>query len=205
MVPQANIELRIRSMATPRYTVTQQAIEEEWALIQVAQKNPARFAVLYNRYYEQIFRFIYNRTADEELCADLCAQTFLKAMQNLNKYTNKGVPFSAWLYRIGLNEINQYFRKSKKNIVVTLEENFVQNIQNELDNKEELEINIRILSKVIQLLKPEEVQLIELRYFEERSLREVGEIIGITENNAKVKVFRTIAKMKELFKKINRE
>ena len=130
MVPQANIELRIRSMATPRYTVTQQAIEEEWVLIQVAQKNQARFAVLYNRYYEQIFRFIYNRTADEELCADLCAQTFLKAMQNLNKYTNKGVPFSAWLYRIGLNEINQYFRKSKKNIVVTLEENFVQNIQN---------------------------------------------------------------------------
>jgi RNA polymerase sigma-70 factor (ECF subfamily) len=192
-------------MATPKYTMTQQAIEEEWLLVQAVQKNPARFSSLYTRYYERIFRFAYQRTADEEISADLSSQTFLKAYENIGKYKHRGVPFSAWLYTIALNEVNQYFRKTNKNRVVTLEENYVNNIKYELDNKEELEINIAMLGKVIQMLKPDELILIELRYFEERPFKEVGDILGITETNAKVKVHRLIQKMKELFNDLTRD
>jgi RNA polymerase sigma-70 factor (ECF subfamily) len=190
-------------MATPKYTLTQQAIEEEWTLIQAAQTNPTRFGVLYNRYYEQIFRFIYQRTADEDLCADLCAQTFIKAMQNLSKYSYKGVPFSAWLYTIASNEIKQYFRKSNKSRVVTLEDNYVNTIKDEMDDKVELEINIVRLEKVLKKLKPDEIQMIELRFFEKRPFKEVGDILGMTENNAKVKVHRIILKLKDLFKELS--
>jgi RNA polymerase sigma-70 factor (ECF subfamily) len=192
-------------MATPKYTMTQQAIEEEWLLVQAVQKNPARFSSLYTRYYERIFRFAYQRTADEEISADLSSQTFLKAYENIGKYKHRGVPFSAWLYTIALNEVNQYFRKTNKNRVVTIEENYVNNIKYELDNKEELEINIAMLGKVIQMLKPDELILIELRYFEERPFKEVGDILGITETNAKVKVHRLIQKMKELFNDLTRD
>jgi RNA polymerase sigma-70 factor (ECF subfamily) len=190
-------------MATSKYTLTQQAIEEEWTLIQAAQTNPSRFGVLYNRYYEQIFRFIYQRTADEDLCADLCAQTFIKAMQNLSKYSYKGVPFSAWLYTIASNEIKQYFRKSNKSRVVTLEDNYVNTIKDEMDDKVELEINIVRLEKVLKKLKPDEIQMIELRFFEKRPFKEVGDILGMTENNAKVKVHRIILKLKDLFKELS--
>jgi RNA polymerase sigma-70 factor (ECF subfamily) len=192
-------------MATPKYTMTQQAIEEEWLLVQAVQKNPARFSSLYTRYYEQIFRFTYQRTADEEISADLSSQTFLKAYENIAKYQHRGVPFSAWLYTIALNEVNQYFRKTNKNRVVTLEENYVNNLKYEFDNKEELEINIAMLGKVIQLLKPDELILIELRYFEERPFKEVGDILGITETNAKVKVHRLVQKMKALFNDLTRD
>lgn len=199
LVRQAIIESVSANMAIPKYTLTQQAIEEEWTLVQAAQKNPARFGVLYDRYYEPIFRFVYQRIADEELTADLCSQVFLKAMQNLSRYTYKGVPFSAWLYRIATNEISQHYRQTNKNRVVTLEDNYAQSIQEELDNKEELEINIGVLEKVIQQLKPDEVQMVELRFFEKRAFKEIGDILNMTENNAKVKVYRLLQKMKKLF------
>jgi RNA polymerase sigma-70 factor (ECF subfamily) len=123
----------------------------------------------------------------------------------LNTYTFKGVPFSAWLYIIAINEVNQHFRKANKNRVVALEDKFVDTIKYEFDNKEELEINIEKLSKVIQMLKPDEITIIELRFFEERPFKEVADILGLTETNAKVKVYRIVQKMKELFNGLNRD
>ena len=175
-------------MAGSKYTVTQQAMQEEWIEVQQAQQNPSRFRVLYDRYYEPIFRFVFKRTLNETLAADLTSQTFLKAMQKLEKYTFQGVPFSAWLFRIASNEIAQHFRKNKKTRVVALEERTAHELIEEYDDKADLEINIILLKKVIQDLKPEEVELLELRFFEKRPYKEVADILDITENNAKVKI-----------------
>ena len=90
--------------------------------VEAAKSDPARFSVLYEKYYKVIFIFIFRRTGEEELAADITSNTFLKAMLALPKYEYKGVPFSAFLFRIALNEINMYFRKSKKERVVSLEQ-----------------------------------------------------------------------------------
>jgi len=191
-------------MSTSKYTVTQQAMEDEWLEVQAAQQNPATFRVLYNRYYEPIFRFVFKRTVDEVLAADLTSQVFLKAMQKIDKYVFKGVPFSAWLFRIASNEIAQHFRKQNKNRVVALEERTAQNLEDEFEDKEDLEINISLLKGLIQDLKPEEVELLELRFFEKRPFKEVADILDITENNAKVKIYRLLQKMKKRFVKQKR-
>ncbi|WMX14336.1 MULTISPECIES: RNA polymerase sigma factor [unclassified Aureispira] len=191
-------------MSTSKYTVTQQAMEDEWLEVQAAQQNPAKFRVLYNRYYEPIFRFVYKRTVDEVLAADLTSQVFLKAMQKIDKYVFKGVPFSAWLFRIASNEIAQHFRKQNKNRVVALEERTAQDLEEEYEDKEDLEINITVLKTVIQDLKPDEVELLELRFFEKRPFKEVADILDITENNAKVKIYRLLQKMKKRFVKQKR-
>lgn len=191
-------------MSTSKYTVTQQAMEDEWLEVQTAQQNPAKFRVLYNRYYEPIFRFVFKRTVDEVLAADLTSQVFLKAMQKIDKYVFKGVPFSAWLFRIASNEIAQHFRKQNKNRVVALEERTAQNLEEEYEDKEDLDININLLKSVIQDLKPEEVELLELRFFEKRPFKEVADILDITENNAKVKIYRLLQKMKKRFVKQKR-
>jgi RNA polymerase sigma-70 factor (ECF subfamily) len=203
LVQQLFIPFVSKRMASNKHTLSKQAIEEEWEIVQAAQQNPARFGLLYDRYYEQIFRFIYKRTAEEELTADLCSQVFFKAMQNLKKYKFKGVPFSAWLYRIASNEINQFFRRNQKNRVVSLEDQYVHQLKDEfeLEDKKELEFNLALLQDVIQLLKPAEVELLELRFFEQRPFKEIGEILDMTENNAKVKVYRLLQKMKKLFQK----
>ncbi|MBL4648152.1 MAG: sigma-70 family RNA polymerase sigma factor [Aureispira sp.] len=191
-------------MSTSKYTVTQQAMEEEWLEVQDAQQNPAKFRVLYNRYYEPIFRFVFKRTVDEVLAADLTSQVFLNAMQKIDKYVFKGVPFSAWLFRIASNEIAQHFRKQNKSRVVALEERTAQNLEDEYEDRADLDININLLKSVIQDLKPEEVELLELRFFEKRPFKEVADILDITENNAKVKIYRLLQKMKKRFVKQKR-
>ncbi len=188
-------------MSTSKHTLTQEAIEAEWQEVQRAQQNPAHFRGLYERYHEPIFRFIFKRTVDEVLSGDLTAQVFLKALQNLSNYAYKGVPFSAWLFRIASNEIAQHYRKIKKQRVVSLEENRVQEIEEEYEDKATLEINIEVLKDVIQDLKPPEVLLLELRFFEKRPFKEVADILEITENNAKVKIYRLLQKMKKKFVK----
>lgn len=188
-------------MATSKHTVTQEAMQQEWLEVQAAQKNPARFRVLYSRYYEPIFRFIYKRTGEEALAADITSQVFLKAMQKLHQYTFKGVPFSAWLFRIASNEVAQYYRKTTKNRVVAIEEYSLANIADEIEDKQELELNIEVLKEVIEDLKPEELQIVELRFFEKRPFKEVADIMDITENNAKVKIYRLLQKMRKKFEK----
>lgn len=190
-------------MAASKYTVTNQAMEQEWLEVQAAQKDPAKFRVLYSRYYESIFRFIYKRTADEDLTADLTSQAFLKAMQSIQQYTYQGVPFSAWLFRIASNEIAQHFRKNNQSRIVALEDSAVHDVEEEYteEDKVDLDVDIKLLKEVIQDLDPEEVELLELRFFEKRAFKEVADILDITENNAKVKVYRLLQKMKKRFDK----
>jgi RNA polymerase sigma-70 factor (ECF subfamily) len=188
-------------MASSKHTVTQEAMQQEWLEVQAAQQNPAQFRVLYTRYYEPIFRFVYKRTGEEALAADITSQVFLKAMQKLQQYTFKGVPFSAWLFRIASNEIAQYYRKNAKNRVVAIEEHSLSNIADEFEDKQELELNIEVLKEVIEDLKPEELQIVELRFFEKRPFKEIAVIMDITENNAKVKIYRLLQKMRKKFEK----
>lgn len=186
-------------MSTSKHTLTQQAIEAEWEEVQKAQQNPAHFKVLYQRYHEPIFRFVFKRTLEEALSADLTAQVFLKAMQNLANYSYKGVPFSAWLFRIASNEIAQHYRKNKKQRTVALEDKDIEYLEEEYEDKAALEVNMEVLKEVIQDLKPPEVLLLELRFFEKRPFKEVADILEITENNAKVKIYRLLQKMKKKF------
>lgn len=175
-------------------------IQQELQHIEAAKENPARFGVLYDKYYKSIFVFIYRRTEDEELTADITSQVFLKALINLKQYEFKGVPFSAWLFRIAFNEINMYFRKNNANRVVSLDQNGILQIAQETDLEENAD-GIKQMMSALKNLEENEVQLIELRFFEKRSFAEVGAIIGITENNAKVKVYRILDKLKKVLSK----
>lgn len=174
-----------------------QDIQQELQHIEAAKQNPARFGILYDRYYKSIFVFVYRRTEDEELTADITSQVFLKALINLRQYEFKGVPFSAWLFRIAFNEINMYFRKNNAQRVVSLDQNSILQLaaEGEIDNNAE---GIAKMMSALKKLEEYEVQLIELRFFEKRSFAEVGEIVGITENNAKVKVYRILDKLKKV-------
>lgn len=171
-------------------------MRDEQQLVEAARKNPRRFGLLYERYYEQMFLFVYKRVGDQEMSADLTSQLFLKAMTHLPKYQFRGVPFSAWLYRIAINEVNQYFRQSKKQRHVSLDSAGLQLMMEEAEVRHD-EHEIQSLVQVLDRLEPEEVQLIELRFFEKQSFKEIGIIFNITENNAKVRTYRLLTKMKK--------
>lgn len=175
---------------------------DEWQQIVAAKANPKAFERLYDTHFEAIFNFVYYRIGgDVNLTDDLCQQTFLKAMQALPKYEDRGVPFVAWLRRIALNEINQHFRQSGKRPVVCLEDkhSFEFSDEDGTPDKVELEIQIETLQRAIQEMKPDEVEYIRLRFFEKHSFKEIADIFQITENNAKVKTHRILGRLREIF------
>ena len=173
-------------------------IQKEWELIQKAQKDPRQFEVIYRSNYEAIFRFIYARMPDESTTADICSQVFIKALEQIGSYSFKGVPYSAFLYRVAINEVNGYYRKSKKKRYVQIDtesETYLTSGQTFFES--ESTFDFEMFKKVINVLEPDELTFIEMRFFEGMSFREIGEIKGIKENKAKIKVFRILKRIRK--------
>lgn len=167
-------------------------------IIQLAKKQQEYFGLLYEKYFEQIFRFVFKRLGgDEDTAGDLTQQTFIKAMANMEKYTDMGLPFSSWLYRIAQNEVSMYFRSTKKGATIDIEQKSVLHLLDEVHTSHHMSLEEQ--EKLIQLLNEmdqEQCDLIELRYFQGISFKEISEIYNITEANAKMRVYRILEKLK---------
>ena len=171
-------------------------ISEEIHDIEKARENPRAFSVLYNRYYRDIYLFVYRRISDKDDTEDVVSHIFIKAMTNLSKYQFRGLPFSSWLFRIASNEVNLFFRASKKIRNVSIEDAGVDKLRSDFEEQEVLDTYI--LASILNFLKEDEVELLEMRYFEGLSIKEVAEILSISESNVKVKVFRLLEKIRKL-------
>lgn len=162
-------------------------------------KNPEAFRPLYETYYKRIFLFVLHRLDDRELSADVTQQVFVNALSNIHKYQFKGLPFSSWLFRIAVNQCNDFFRRNRKMRMVVLEDPQVRTLYEELTSDQTWDEWEQRLPSVLDQLPEEDLQLIELRYFEQRSFQEVSEIMGLTASNAKVKTYRILDRMKKIF------
>jgi RNA polymerase sigma-70 factor (ECF subfamily) len=179
--------------------IAESEITKEAEIIIQSVTDPESFRPLYEKYFKKIFLFLFHRLGERELAADITQQVFLKALTGLSKFQDRGLPFSAWLYRIAINECNEYFRKNKKARIVTLNEENVIHLFEEITSDQTVEKLHEKLPSILEKLMPDELNLVELRYFENKAFAEIGVITGITENHAKVKVYRILEKMKKLF------
>lgn len=183
-----------------RYHKTKDQLLEENSFVEASKIDPAKFEHLYNKYHEQIFRYVYQRMDDKDLAFDVTSQVFMKALLNIHKYQFRGVPFASWLYRIAKSELYQSFKESNAKRTVNIETTHVYEIMSEIDEGDNEALKAQLI-KEIAALPEKDLQLIELRYFEKRSYREIGQIIGLTENNAKVRTYRVLRKLQKRFQK----
>ena len=166
--------------------------------IRAAQQDARAFQPLYERYHPAILRFVYRRVDSEALAADITSQVFLKVLLHLKRYRITEVPFSAWLYRIALNEIRQFFRHATQVRKVVIDERLLNELRSEdPESSDSVEAWRATLVQAIATLDPEEVNLLELRFFEQRPFREIGFMLDITENYAKVKTYRLLDKLRK--------
>ena len=169
--------------------------------IEDAKKDPNFFEPLYKKYYERILRFVYKRMENLDDTREITSGVFLKALTNIKKFEQRGFPFSSWLHRIALNEITQFYRDAKKMRVISIDTIGISRLADETGKDNE---NLSpVLVNAMQQLSEDEVLLLELRFFENRAFAEIGEILEITENNAKVKTYRVLDKLREIFNKLN--
>ena len=170
--------------------------------IQKAKSDHRYFGVLYERYFEQMYRFIFKRVSgNEEVSGDLTQQLFMKAMANLPKYEDRGLPFSAWLYRIAQNEVNMFFRSQKKKYSVEINDRQLLGILEEATDEAVSQEDLDQLIRVINELETEQAAILELRFFQEMSFKEIADIYNISEANAKMRVYRLLEKIKMNWKK----
>ena len=172
-------------------------LQEEYECIRQAQQEPKHFEALYDKYFVSVWKFISRRVEDKQDVADLVSDVFASALFHLKKFQPMGHPFSSWLYKIASNEVNRYYRASKKSRLVGIDHSSCKLLAAETD----LEWNDlkQVLGKALQYLSVQEIELIELRYFESKSFAEIGFILQVTENHAKVKTYRAIDTLKKKF------
>ena len=179
--------------------MSEDELQEEKALITQAKKNPEAFGSLYEKYFNRIYYYLYRQTDDEELAGDLCSQTFVNALNNLKRYEFRGVPFSAWLYKIASNEVKKHYRKFKGKKIFSIEEVRIKELVEQSDEVwDEDQIN-----KLIDFMKdlPEDMlHVLELRFFEDRDFKEIAYILDITESGAKMRTYRALDKLRKKFK-----
>jgi len=166
-------------------------------IVELAKKESHYFGALYDKYFEQIFRFVFKRLGGkEDEAGDITQQTFIKAMGNLSRYEDRGLPFSSWLYRIAQNEVSMFFRKQKKNYSVSIDENRIQDLATEANLNMYMSIDEQ--EKLIEMLnemEEEHLDLIELRFFQELSFKEIAAIYSISEANAKMRTYRILERI----------
>lgn len=181
------------------YHKTKAEIEREIVQIRKAQRDPKEFAPIYNKYYREIFVYISKRVDDLDLVGDITSKTFTSCLTNLHKFKYMGVPFSAWLYKIAINEVRLFFRAKKsypRTICITEAE--LSDISQETIDDSNYELAQEIIPKLLGNLSEKELQCIELRFFEKKSFKEIGFIMGLSEVNAKVRTYRILKKLKGL-------
>jgi RNA polymerase sigma-70 factor, ECF subfamily len=181
------------------YTVMQPDQEKE--LLKRIKKDPLAFALLYDEYYHPIFSYVFRRLGDYDAARDIVAETFLKAFQKIGRFEWKNIPISAWLYRIATNEINLHFRKTNKTRTLTLDlylpyepgiETERQALEKALAEADEfMEIQKKLL-----LMDMKYQEVIALRFFEEKSLKEMAMILGKKEGTIKSLLSRGLEKLK---------
>jgi RNA polymerase sigma-70 factor (ECF subfamily) len=178
-------------------------LNDEKALIDAAKTDPSAFGVLYKRYVDRIFNYIYYRTGNSRDAEDLTGKVFFKAMDHLQGYKHMGLPFSAWLYRIAHNLVANYHRDWSKKNEVSLDlipgQALPQNLaQPETSLARDQEVD-NLLS-TIRDLAPNRQELLILKFVDGLSNKEIGQIMRKSEGAIKSLYHRTLIELREQMK-----
>ncbi len=180
-------------------------------VIECAKTDPEAFSELYDRYYTSILTFIYRRVLDIDLAEDLTSNTFYKVIKALHRYQHK-VSFTAWLYRIALNEIRMYHRSLKNRL--KREHDYHECLQSdriifstpEVEHKEDYQEAKHLFLLIHTTLAglPERYRIVlTLRYFEGLSYNEIASVLGKRIGTVKSLLHRGLKRMRKLVEKQN--
>ena len=169
----------------------------EAALVELAKEDPEAFGELYRRCVDRIYTYIYYRTGNAADAEDLTARTFHQALSHLPKYTDHGVPFVAWLYRIAHNLVANHHRSHSRWKLTSLED--LELTGKPADGPErvaESNERRRALWSAIRRQPEERQRLLILKYADRLSNEEIGAMMGRTESAIKSLYFRTLKALK---------
>ncbi|MBQ4803770.1 RNA polymerase sigma factor [Aquimarina sp. MMG015] len=175
---------------------------DQYYIKQVLEGDVNAFSTLVERYQNLVYTVIYRMVRNKEEAEEIAQDTFIKAYKSLSNYRGEA-KFSTWLYTIAYRKSLDAI-KTKKRFVATelieeISEGEVTNVNDALSYLQDKERK-QIISDSILKLPEEEAVIITLYYFEEKSVKEIKDIVGITENNIKIKLYRSRKKLYSILK-----
>ncbi len=182
--------------------MTEEEIRREQAIVERSKRNSRDFAELYEKYFDRIYYYLLRQTDDEEIAGDLSSQTFVNALNHLGKYEFRGLPFSAWLYKIASNEVNKYYRKKKGKKIFSIEEAKVRELVERSNTEGLQDWDEEIIQQLITYLKDlpiDMLHVLQLRFFEDKGFREIAFILEMTESGAKMRTYRALDMLRKNF------
>ena len=167
-------------------------------LMRASQGDRDAFGELYARYIDRIFNYVYYRTGNTHDAEDLTARVFQRAMNHIHNYTDRGVPFSAWLYRIAHNLVANWHRDRSRKQEIPINDLPVlpargDHPETKLVRTEEQDALLIFIRK----LPPERQQLLILKFVENLSNAEIGQIMGRSEGAIKSLYHRTLLALRD--------
>jgi RNA polymerase sigma-70 factor (ECF subfamily) len=172
-------------------------IGSEVDISRAIQGDHEAFGKLYEQYVERIFNYVYYRTGNQHDAEDLTARVFFRAMRRIPQYQERGLPVSAWLYRIAHNLVANWHRDRGRRPEISLDEGFAS-----IPHSEHPEVTLLHLEEqdhlmqIIRVLPSERQQLIILKFVEHMSNAEIGLIMGKTEGAVKSLYHRTLLSLR---------
>ena len=174
------------------------ADENESALVERARTEPDAFGQLYERYVDRVYSYIYHRVGNVQDAEDLTARTFYRALEKLDTYEDRGLPFSAWLFRIAHNLVANWHRDHSRRQVFSLEKFWWRSHDGARpDEAVEAEAEREELWEAINRLPEERRNLLLYKLNTTLSNLEIGELMNKSESAIKSLYFRTLSALRK--------
>ena len=158
--------------------------DEESLVRRAQQRDQEAFTQLYEAYFDKIYRYITLKIGNKTEAEDMTQQVFLNAIKSISSFRWKGVPFSAWLFRIAHNQVVDYLRRKARRVTVPLDESLVDTGDNpELLAEQRLDME-RVLQATQQLTKAQS-EVVSLRFAGELPVAHVAKVMGKSEGAVK--------------------
>ena len=171
-------------------------------MMQVKNGDLDKLGLLFERYNRILFAFFYRLGNDREVCEDLIQNVFMRIVKYKKNFKGEG-QFKHWMFHIARNIHADHFRANNKLGNKESLENYGERFSDysELQAMEESDYNVALLKKCISMMDEEKKELIMLSKLEGMRYKDIGEIINCSEGTVKVKVFRALKELKEIFQK----
>jgi len=173
---------------------------EERRLIEAAQSDPARFADVYENYFELVYAYVARRVRNRDEAEDLTGEVFHKALASLPRFKWRGAPFAAWLFRIASNMIADRSKRLAKEVPFdksgATERRGITQVSKGADTSQQkdLEDSERraLLFQLVDELAEDQGRVLVMRFAEEKSIREIAGALGRSEGAVKQLQFRAL-------------
>ncbi len=165
--------------------------EDERRLIEAAQRDPGRFAELYERNFERVYAYVVRRVPNRAEAEDVTSEVFHRALANLHRFEWRGVPFAAWLYRLAANAIADRGQQTARETGLEPDE-IADPDPVALRQVEER----ATLFRLVNGLPPDQQRVVVLRFVEQRSIREIAQQLGRSEGAIKQLQFRALENLR---------